>query len=521
MQDLPGNGRGHFTLYYQDTEAGYTGMGLITDRDVTQYGGTATFPVLTWLNLHLKGDRVMQDDGLETTTAELDVSARFLAHWTLSTGLRHDTREDNSPEVPETQDEGDRTDAIVQLQYDSLSRWTAYSFLQSSLQTTGDRDDNFRAGTGGSFRLTNRFNVTGEVSGGDQGAAGTIGTEYLYSDRTTLYLNYALENDRTDNGLRARKGNLTSGFRTRYSDSLSMYVEERYTHGNVPSGLMHSTGVDLSPDDRLNLGCNLDFGTLKEYQTGAELKRTAAGLRAGYGFDRLTVASALEYRVDDTEAADTSTSKRTTWLVKLDLKYQVFADWRLISKLNYAYSDSSEGQQYNGEFTEVVLGYAYRPVHNDRLNALVKYTYFYDLPAYEQVSTPNAGAGVSQRSHIASIDLTYDLTQRWTIGGKYAYRLGEVSLDRDDPDYFKSNAHLGIVRLDWHALRRWDAMIEGRVLNLPDAEDQLSGMVLAIYRHIGDNLKLGIGYNFSRFSDDLTDYDYDHQGLFINLVGKI
>jgi len=117
--------------------------------------------------------------------------------------------------------------------------------------------------------------------------------------------------------------------------------------------------------------------------------------------------------------------------------------------------------------------------------------------------------------------LTYDLTQRWTIGGKYAYRLGEVSLDRDDPDYFKSNAHLGIVRLDWHALRRWDAMIEGRVLNLPDAEDQLSGMVLAIYRHIGANLKLGIGYNFSRFSDDLTDYDYDHQGLFINLVGKI
>ncbi len=521
MQDLLDNGRGRFTLYYQETEAGYTGMGLINDRDLSQYGGTASFPVLTWLNLHLKGDRVMQDDGLETTTAELDISARFLDHWTLSTGLRHDTRKDNSPEVPETQDEGDRTDAIVQLQYDSLSRWTAYSFLQDSLQTTGDRDDNFRAGTGGSFRLTNRLNVTGEVSGGDQGAAGTIGTEYLYSDRTTLYLNYALENDRTDNGLRARKGNLTSGFRTRYSDSLSMYVEERYTHGNVPSGLMHSTGVDLSPDDRLNLGCNLDFGTLEDYQTGAELKRTAAGLRAGYGFDKLTVASALEYRVDDTEAADTSTSKRTTWLVKLDLKYQLFADWRLISKLNYAYSDSSEGQQYNGEFTEVVLGYAYRPVDNDRLNALVKYTYFYDLPAYEQVSTPNAGAGVSQRSHIASIDLTYDLTQRWTIGGKYAYRLGEVSLDRDDPEYFKSNAHLGIVRLDWHALRRWDAMIEGRVLSLPDAEDQLSGMVLAIYRHIGANLKLGIGYNFSRFSDDLTDYDYDHQGLFINLVGKI
>jgi hypothetical protein len=160
-------------------------------------------------------------------------------------------------------------------------------------------------------------------------------------------------------------------------------------------------------------------------------------------------------------------------------------------------------------------------VDNDRLNALVKYTYFYNLPVYEQTGATDSGTGFSQRSHIASVDLTYAVSQRWTIGGKYAYRLGQVSLDRDDPDYFDSNAHLGIVRLDWHALHRWDAMIEGRILDLPDAEDRLSGMVLAVYRHIGKNIKLGLGYNFTSFSDDLTDYDYDHQGLFINLVGKI
>jgi hypothetical protein len=31
---------------------------------------------------------------------------------------------------------------------------------------------------------------------------------------------------------------------------------------------------------------------------------------------------------------------------------------------------------------------------------------------------------------------------------------------------------------------------------------------------------VGVGYDFSDFSDDLTDLDYKHQGLFINLVGK-
>jgi len=34
-------------------------------------------------------------------------------------------------------------------------------------------------------------------------------------------------------------------------------------------------------------------------------------------------------------------------------------------------------------------------------------------------------------------------------------------------------------------------------------------------------VKAGAGYNFSDFSDDLTDLGYRHQGLFINIVGTI
>ena len=78
---------------------------------------------------------------------------------------------------------------------------------------------------------------------------------------------------------------MTSGFRTRYSDSASVYGEERYTHGDVPTGLMHSYGVDLAPTDRLNLGAKVDFGTLQDNLTGAKIKRTAVGVNAGYGFD--------------------------------------------------------------------------------------------------------------------------------------------------------------------------------------------------------------------------------------------
>jgi hypothetical protein len=155
------------------------------------------------------------------------------------------------------------------------------------------------------------------------------------------------------------------------------------------------------------------------------------------------------------------------------------------------------------------------------LNALLKYTYFYNVPAVEQTGGTSSGGGVIQRSHIGAVDVMYDLTSHLTLGGKYAYRLGQVSMDRVNPEYFDSRASLYIVRADWHIVHRWDALVEGRLLELPDAEDRLSGVLLGIYRHLGNYIKLGVGYNFSKFSDDLTDLDYDHQGLFINLIGKI
>jgi hypothetical protein len=529
FKDYFKNGRGQATFYLQDLEAGYSAPGEATDRDLTQYGAAATLPLTDRFGLRFKADRMdqrnrpgTQDGGLETQTAEVNVDYQVDEHWTVSTGVRHDKRDDKSTTIVPTQEEGTRTDMVAKLLYDTGLRWSAYGFVQESLQVTGTREDNARIGTGGNYRVTDRFNVTGEVSEGDLGESGRLGTEYLYSDRTNLYLNYALENERTDNGLRARKGNLASGFRTRYSDSASIYLEERYTHGDVPTGLLHSTGVDLAPTDRLNLGANLDFGTLQDNQTGAELKRTAAGVSIGYGFDKLKIASALEYRVDDTEDPATGdTSKRTTWLVKNSLKYQLSADWRLIGKFNYAHSNDSRGEAYDGDFTEAVIGYAYRPIHHDRLNALIKYTFFYNLPAAEQSVGLDAASSVIQRSHIGAVDVMYDLTQRWTVGGKYAYRHGEVSQNRVDREFFTSRAHLYVVRADWHFLHRWDAVVEARLLDLPDASDQRGGTLLGLYRHMGNHIKVGVGYNFSDFSDDLTDLDYKHQGLFINLIGKM
>ncbi|MGD8570554.1 MAG: flagellar motor protein MotB, partial [Gammaproteobacteria bacterium] len=259
---------------------------------------------------------------------------------------------------------------------------------------------------------------------------------------------------------------------------------------------------------------------LKDNNTGAETNRKALGVKVGYKFDTVTYAGALEYRVDETQQFDTTSAERKTWLLKNSMKYQLTADWRVIAKLNHSQSASSLGDFYNGDFTEAVVGYAFRPVNNDALNILLKYTYFYNMPTTDQLALNNNSSQYIQKSHILSVDVMYDITRSWSLGGKYAHRFGQLSLDRQDPQFFDSEASLYIVRADWHFTHHWDALLEGRLLAIPDAGDSRSGLLFAIYRHFDDYIKAGVGYNFTDFSDDLTDLDYNSQGLFINLIGK-
>jgi hypothetical protein len=141
------------------------------------------------------------------------------------------------------------------------------------------------------------------------------------------------------------------------------------------------------------------------------------------------------------------------------------------------------------------------------------------VPTADQAIVRDLSAQFVQKSHIASFDLMYDLTANWSLGGKYAYRLGQVSLDREDPDFFDNNAHLYILRADWRFREHWEGSVEMRMLDAPDLEDRRSGALLSFYRYLGEHFKVGVGYNFTDFSDDLTDLSYDHHGFFVNLVG--
>ena len=63
-------------------------------------------------------------------------------------------------------------------------------------------------------------------------------------------------------------------------------------------------------------------------------------------------------------------------------------------------------------------------------------------------------------------------------------------------------------------------LAELRYLNAEEAEDAKAGALLGVYRHIDSHIKAGVGYNFTDFSDNLTDLSYRSRGWFINVLGK-
>lgn len=108
--------------------------------------------------------------------------------------------------------------------------------------------------------------------------------------------------------------------------------------------------------------------------------------------------------------------------------------------------------------------------------------------------------------HILSADVTYDLVPWLSIGGKYGLRYGEVkyrtmsgSGTGFEQHWQHSSAHLGIVRADLHVVKKWDLLLEGRVMHMPEADTTDYGALAALYRHVGNNFKVSVGYNFGVF----------------------
>ena len=515
---------GRLSAYWQNRGEGFSGPGQVTfGESVSQYGVLANINVTDRTSVTFKSD-VRDGASISTTAIEGGVQHSLKNGVFGALGVRSDEREGQLLTAsPTLNDRGSRTDANLQLGYDTRlvadesdrRDWSAYVFGQVTLETSGNRDENDRIGFGGDVQLNQRVSLDGEISTGARGLGARLGSEYRFSDNSSVYLGYALQAETPDAFNTGRLGQLTGGVKTRYTDNISVYAEGRYNHGQGPTGLTQNYGLDFTPGERWSYGLTFETGELSDPNTG-DISRDAITGSVGFSDEDVTASALVEFRQDDSDQI----GNRNIFAWRASSSYQVSDDWRAYVNVNGSNADAESNNALDANFLEVITAGAFRPVLHDRFNGLVKYVYLEDLPAGGQVSATGRFVDFAQRSHVFSADGTYQVTPWFAAGGKIAYRRSDLRLSREpDAPFFASEAVFFALRGDIAISKKWDVLMEARRLSVSQAQDSRFGGVVAIYRHLGDDFKFGVGYNFVDFSDDLTDLDFNERGVFFNLLG--
>lgn len=513
-----GKWQGGIEGYYEFRDAGFTALDGET-LEKTQSFGVGMY---VDFNEDVRGRISAEGKKVGTSKKYLRARAEFEAeineNWTLLAGINWTSYREPGKQYHN----GDALDIGARLTRKIDEDTSIYAFAQATVAIKGDRLRNNRVGIGAETRLTERLSVGGEVSYGTTGVGAALTLNYEKDADTSYFVGYKLDPDRdlleesTTSLIGSDNGVLTAGANVRLNEWTTAFTESNADLFGRSRKLSHIYGLTFTPDEIWSVSLGMAIGTIDD-PNSSDFDRKAFTARAGYATDTVKISLNGEVRFEDSED---NSRDRTTWLIQADGSVKTSDNWRLIGHLDALFSNSDQSDILDGKYIEASLGAAYRPIENDRLNLLFRYTYLYDLPGAQQINADGNILGPAQKSHILSVDASYDINDWLTVGAKYGYRNGYVSATRDPALFTASSAHLGILRADIAIINNWDILVEGRVLYGVEAKQTEFGALAAVYRHFGDNMKVGVGYNFGSFSDDLADLTHDDSGVFLNVIGK-
>ncbi|MEO8999878.1 MAG: hypothetical protein ABI227_04380 [Rhodanobacter sp.] len=426
--------------------------------------------------------------------------------------------------------------AALSYDYRLSSALELYSIAQYTLSDdNGAYPENNRLTVGSKYLFGNRSTVGAEVSDGSRGHGAQLNADYQLSTDHNLYSTYRYSTDTTapDPLFNPdQQSGWTLGQRWRLTNQVSMYNESQFLKDPSAgaAGVAQTFGMDFYPAVGWSLGFTLQDGRLDA--TDGMVTRHAYSVNAGRTDPDTDWASKLEYR------QDRGAEQRDQWVTTNRLLYKVNEDWRIALRANYANAKDNFVVADGARLADVNLGFAFRPHDDTRWALFGRYTYLYDLasPAQDvgnsQMALGTQGVANSlgfayntgsndnydQRTQVVSFEGIYRLDNRWELAGKLAGRWGGWRTGRGIGPWLDSRADFAAAQVRYHLIAKWDALAEYRWLGVRDGGDK-QGWLVGVDREVGENFKIGVGYNFTNFSDDMTHLRYDNKGWFLNMTG--
>lgn len=508
---------GYVVGWYEDREEGFWSPDYSAIDSQLSYGLEGEVRLSERVMLTFGAENAERGADRQTETGRVGIETQVSEAVGLEVELAHRTERNVDIASPDGQN-GSRTDLAARLTWDARDDASLWLFGQATVDNSGELEQDNRIGVGGKVLLTDALAFAGEASTGDLGFAGRA--DLTYRPNASSSYRFGVREDRTqvnDIAGAARRG-LTFGADRQINDAWSTSMETVVGGARNQRSIAHTYGVTYTPSDARSYSFGLLSGQTRE-SDGTNVTRDGISLGTTYS-DGQSVDYRLraEYRRDDSDNP-ARLNERNSWLLSGDLNYQTSEDWRLIAGLDLVMSENDGDAFRDGRYIEGRLGYAYRPVDNDRLNALLSYTFLDDQPGADQVNFDGDDEGPRQQSHIVNAAMSYDLDERWTLGLKYGLRHREET-DRVTGDTSQSIGHLGIARLDYRIVHQWDIMGEVRAFHAPRADTTEYGALAGVYRELNPNARIGVGYSWGGVSDDMRRIERAREGVFLNIIGK-
>ncbi|AWV06706.1 hypothetical protein C9I47_0987 [Lysobacter maris] len=490
--------------WWRKVDAGYSIARFDNGQEVEEHGAEVLGQFAPNLNVYGRYSRA--ERGRESLTqSQLTGEWRINDFSTFSAELRR---------VQEARVGGDAAGTLAALQY--KHRFGTSLDVYGTAQFTLDDDDgryrdNDAYTLGAKYLFGDRSSVGAELTHGDRGDAALVSAEYRLNPDHTLYANYAVSTDDSPfDPLFSRRSQdgWTLGQRWRLSNQVNLFNESQYLKTPRESGLANTFGMDFYPALGWNMGFTLQEADL-ESVLGA-IDRRAVSLNGGRTSADTQWQSKLEWR------RDTGAERREQWVTTNHLTHKFNESFRVAARLNWSDTDDELNPQAGAKFVEGNFGFAWRPWNSTRYALLGRYTYLYDVSSLPQ---DESVAFYDQRSQVLALEGVYHPSHDWELAAKLARREGEVRQGRQTGAWADSAATFAAAQARYGITDDWNLLAEYRWLGVKDGGDR-QGFLVGIDRDIGRNFRIGAGYNFTDFSDDLTDFDYDHRGWFLNIVGR-
>jgi hypothetical protein len=225
--------------------------------------------------------------------------------------------------------------------------------------------------------------------------------------------------------------------------------------------------------------------------------------------------SGIKVSTHDELRKENGNKKLSQFLTSNRIELKLNPDFTLLGKYRYSKTRNESTGQTEARFEERSIGLAYRPVKNDRFNALTKYTQLFD---HSPLTIGETEAFETKRD-VASLEWSLDLNRYLEWVTKEAAKLKwEKTIDGAS---VKTHTYLSIQRLNFHLWKRIDFGTEYRVLLQKESDDSRQGWLTEFTWEAVKHLRLGVGFNFTDFSDnEFSDNNYSVYGWFFRIQGK-